>query len=69
MDTRFQTDKDLVIIKNVRGSSLDPSSNQKKLRTTKMGIDATIPASKRPDGFKLGKIPKSKTNLKNYLKK
>jgi len=53
----------------VRGSSLDPSSDQKKLRTTKMGIDATIPASKRLDGFKLGKIPKAKTNLKDYLKK
>jgi len=69
MATRFQADKDLVIIKNVRGSSLDPSSDQKKLRTTKMGIDATIPASKRSDGFKLGKIPKAKTNLKDYLKK
>jgi len=69
MATRFQADKDLVIIKNVRGSSLDPSSDQKKLRTTKMGIDATIPASKRSDGFKLGKIPKTKTNLKDYLKK
>jgi len=30
MATRFQADKDLVIIKNVRGSSLDPSSDQKK---------------------------------------
>jgi len=69
MATRFQADKDLVIIKNVRGSSLDPSSDQKKLRTAKMGIDATIPASKRLDGFTLGKIPKAKTNLKNYLKK
>ncbi len=69
MATRFQADKDLVIIKNVRGSSLDPSSDQKKLRTTKMGIDATIPASKRSDGFKLGKIPKVKTNLKDYSKK
>ena len=69
MATRFQADKDLVIIKNVRGSSLDPSSDQKKLRTTKMGIDATIPVSKRPEGFKLGKIPKAKTNLKDYLKK
>ena len=36
MATRFQADKDLVIIKNVRGSSLDPSSDQKKLRTAKM---------------------------------
>jgi len=53
----------------VRGSSLDPSSDQNKLRTAKMGIDATIPGSKRPDGFKLGKIPKSKTNLKDYSKK
>jgi UbiD family decarboxylase len=69
MATRFQADKDLVIIKNVRGSSLDPSSDQKKLRTTKMGIDATIPPSKRSDGFKLGKIPKAKTNLKDYSKK
>jgi len=69
MATRFQADKDLVIIKNVRGSSLDPSSDQKRLRTTKRGIDATIPASKRPEGFKLGRIPKSKANLKDYLKK
>jgi len=69
MATRFQADKDLVIIKNVRGSSLDPSSDQKKLRTAKMGIDATIPTSKRPGGFRLGKIPKAKTNLKDYLKK
>jgi hypothetical protein len=34
-----------------------------------MGIDATIPASKRSDGFKLGKIPKAKTNLKDYSKR
>ena len=69
MATRFQADKDLVIIKNVRGSSLDPSSYQNRLRTTKMGIDATIPASKRSEGFKLGTIPKGKVNLKDYLKK
>ena len=69
MATRFQAAKDLVIIKNVRGSSLDPSSDQRKLRTAKLGIDATIPTSKRPDGFKLGRIRKAKTNLKDYLKK
>ena len=69
MATRFQADKDLVIIKNVRGSSLDPSSDQKKLRTAKMGIDATKPLSKNPEGFELAKIPKSdKTPLKYYLK-
>ena len=63
MATRFQADKDLVIIKNVRGSSLDPSSDQKKLRTAKMGIDATIPGSKRPEGFRLGKLAKINKNL------
>ena len=69
MATRFQADKDLVIIKNVRGSSLDPSSDQKKLRTAKMGIDATKPLSKNPEGFEIAKIPKSdKISLKDYLK-
>ncbi|KAF6247946.1 UbiD family decarboxylase [Nitrosopumilus sp. b3] len=69
MATRFQADKDLVILKNVRGSSLDPSSDQKKLQTAKMGIDATRSLSKRPEGFELAKIPKiDKINLKKYLK-
>ena len=69
MATRFQADKDLVIIKNVRGSSLDPSSNQQKLRTAKMGIDATRSLSKRPEGFELAKIPKiDKIKLEKYFK-
>ena len=69
MATRFQADKDLVILKNVRGSSLDPSSDQKKLQTAKMGIDATRSLSKRPEGFELAKIPKiDKINLEKYLK-
>ena len=57
MATRFQADKDLVIVRNVRGSSLDPSSDQKNLETAKMGVDATIPRSKRPEGFEIAKIP------------
>ncbi len=69
MATRFQADKDLVILKNVRGSSLDPSSNQKKLQTAKMGIDATRSLSKRPEGFELAKIPKiDKIKLEKYFK-
>jgi len=67
MATRFQADRDLIIIKNVRGSSLDPSSDQKNLKTAKMGIDATRPFSKRPEGFELAKIPKSnKITLEDY---
>ena len=69
MATRFQADKDLIIQTKVRGSSLDPSSDQKKLQTAKMGIDATKPLSKRPEGFELAKIPKiDKIKLDNYLK-
>ncbi len=69
MATRFQADKDLIIIKNVRGSSLDPSSDQKKLRTAKMGIDATHSLSKRPEGFELAKIPKlGSIKLEKYFK-
>lgn len=69
MATRFQADKDLVILKKVRGSSLDPSSDQKKLQTAKMGIDATRSLSKRPEGFELAKIPKiEKIKLENYFK-
>ena len=69
MATRFQADKDLIILKNVRGSSLDPSSDQQKLQTAKMGIDATRSLSKRSDGFKIAKIPKiDKIKLEKYFK-
>ena len=69
MATRFQADKDLIIIKNVRGSSLDPSSNQQKLQTAKMGIDATKSFSKQPEGFELAKIPRiDKIKLEKYFK-
>jgi len=44
--TRFQGDRDLIMYKNVRGSSLDPSSFGKEHLTTKIGLDATAPAGK-----------------------
>jgi len=69
MATRFQADKDLTIIEKVRGSSLDPSSDQKNLLTAKLGVDATRPMSKRPEGFEIAKIPnQNKISLKDYLK-
>ncbi len=69
MATRFQADKDLIILTKVRGSSLDPSSDQKNLQTAKMGIDATKPISKRPEGFELAKIPKiDKIKIEKYFK-
>ncbi len=66
--TRFQADEDLIIINKVRGSSLDPSSDQKNLLTAKLGIDATRPLSKRAEGFEIAKIPnEDKISLKDYL--
>lgn len=70
MATRFQADKDLTIIKKVRGSSLDPSSDQKNLLTAKLGIDATRPFDKRKGGFEIAKIPGQKQiSIKKYLKR
>lgn len=57
MATRFQADRDLTILRGVRGSSLDPSSDQENLRTAKLGIDATRPLGKRVEGFEIARIP------------
>jgi len=45
--TRFQADRDLVIVPNARGSSLDPSAE--KNLTTKWGIDATKPLERKEE--------------------
>jgi UbiD family decarboxylase len=53
--TRFQADKDAVILPNQRGSSLDPSGDLtegRKATTCKMGLDATIPFEATGKGFK-----------------
>ncbi len=44
--TRFQADRDAVIIKGVKGSSLDPSAAEGAV-TTKVGMDATKPVDGR----------------------
>ena len=51
--TRFQADKDLVVLTGQPGSSLDPSSDHtgKKTLTTKTGYDATIPAEVDPKKY------------------
>ncbi len=41
--TRFQGDRDMIVKKGVRGSSLDPSSYGEDHLTTKIGFDATAP--------------------------
>lgn len=57
ISTRVQADKDIIIITNVKGSSLDPSSDQTNLLTTKLGIDATASLLKDKERFEIAKIP------------
>jgi 3-polyprenyl-4-hydroxybenzoate decarboxylase len=58
----------MIIIRNAKGSSLDPSSDQINLLTTKVGIDATATLLKGRDGFEIAKIPGEKSfNLSEYL--
>ena len=52
--TRFQTDKNAIILPNQPGSSLDPSGDLtegKKATTCKAGLDATVPFGKTDKGF------------------
>ena len=48
--TRFQADRDLVVVSGAQGSKLDPSSDNGI--SAKMGLDATKPLSTEPMEFK-----------------
>jgi len=66
--TRFQADKNAVILSNQPGSSLDPSgdlSEGKKATTAKAGLDATIPTTATGKGFKREQY--RKVDLKKFL--
>ncbi len=52
--TRFQADRDLIVLPDQPSSSLDPSASQvpgQKARTTKAGLDATIPLTEARDDY------------------
>lgn len=75
--TRFQADRNLVIVPDAASSSLDPSAWHRpgqKSRGAKLGIDATIPWTK-PDGrprsaaefADFRKVAYARVNLEDYL--
>jgi 2,5-furandicarboxylate decarboxylase 1 len=64
--TRFQGDRDLVIMPKEKGSSLDPSSDLAIKETTKVGFDLTIPDPSRANRFKRAQFP-LKIELDDYL--
>jgi UbiD family decarboxylase len=68
ISTRTQADRDFVMISNSKGSSLDPSSDQTNLLTTKLGIDATISLLKEKERFEIAKIPGAESiDIKKYF--
>jgi len=63
--TRFQAKDRLVVKKNEKGSSLDPSADQETRATSKMGLDATKPMNAKSEHF--DKAEWKKVNLHDYL--
>lgn len=68
ISTRCQADKGILLIPNAKGSSLDPSSDQVNLLTTKLGIDATVSLLKDKERFEIARIPgEDQIDLSNYI--
>jgi len=68
MATRFQADKDLTIMPDQSGSSLDPSGYHEpgqKSRTAKMGLDCTIPWGADMSKFQKGEY--GSIDLSEYI--
>ncbi|MBB3911491.1 UbiD family decarboxylase [Sphingomonas desiccabilis] len=59
VSTRFQADRDLVVISDSQGSKLDPSTD--KGLGAKMGLDATIPVDAPEMKFKRIRVPGADT--------
>ncbi len=66
--TRFQADRDVVMLTKQPGSSLDPSGDHsgKKTLTTKVGLDATIPAEVDPSKYE--KVRYQEVDLNDYCR-
>jgi 2,5-furandicarboxylate decarboxylase 1 len=66
--TRFQADRDLIVVPELRGQPIDPSSRWtgEGFLTTKMGLDATCP---KKEGFEKVDVPQEvKRRLSPVLK-
>jgi 2,5-furandicarboxylate decarboxylase 1 len=53
--TRFQADRDLVVVSHSQGSKLDPSTFEGV--GAKMGLDATVPLDAPPMKYKRISVP------------
>ncbi len=66
MATRFQGDRDLVLLDKEPGSSLDPSAEPGTKLTAKIGFDLTAPLGAARRGYE--KVPYPAVDLKKFLK-
>jgi len=62
--TRFQANRNMKVMENMKGSSLDPSADPRTYMTTKVGLDCTKPIDRRKD-FEKAKFMGVKTE--DYL--
>jgi UbiD family decarboxylase len=65
MATRFQGDRDMIVLDREPGSSLDPSAEPGTKLTTKIGFDLTKPLGLGSEGYDLAAFPE--VNLAAYL--
>lgn len=63
--TRTQPDRDLLVVPNAKGSSLDPSAEQGL--TAKLGLDATVPAADRDRYRQMTVAPADPSALERHL--
>ena len=66
MATRFQADRDLVMLDRERGSSLDPSAEPGTYETCKVGFDLTAPLESNGKIFKKVSFPN--VNRSDFIK-
>jgi len=65
MATRFQADRDLVMLGRERGSSLDPSAEPGTYETCKVGFDLTAPLG--TSGKPFAKVPFPQVDVERYI--
>ena len=67
MATRFQGDRDMLVLDREPGSSLDPSAESGSKLTTKIGFDLTAPLGEARRHYK--KVPYPDIDLPRFIKK
>ncbi|MBU0510191.1 MAG: UbiD family decarboxylase [Chloroflexi bacterium] len=65
MATRFQGDRDMIVLAREPGSSLDPSAEPGTKLTTKIGFDLTAPVGKARRGYE--KVPYPNVDNKRFV--